>query len=90
MIDMCCEWTLFNVGVSQNGFASHNTYQLWCWIEEHVMAKVASSYRRKKDAGLCGQVYDVDSKKFNEGAWKNLSPSEYRRNQNALKGGANV
>lgn len=54
------------------------------------MAKVASSYRRKKDAGLCGQVYDVDSKKFNEGAWKNLSPSEYRRNQNALKGGANV
>lgn len=49
------------------------------------MSATKSRYQVKKEQGLVPSIYDRDSKRYQAGAWPNLSREARRTNERALK-----
>lgn len=48
------------------------------------MSATKGRYQIKKEQGLVPSIYDRNSKRYQAGAWPNLSREAYRTNQRAL------
>lgn len=50
-----------------------------------MATQTKSRYQIKKEQGLVPSIYDRDSKRYQAGAWPNLSKEAYRTNRRALE-----